>query len=73
LQQGEVGDTDVQPLALAVDPSGKFLYCMNFGSPAGNGTIDLFSIDLSTGFLTHVDRTVTATDPGGLLVVGQPQ
>ena len=53
LPYGEAADPGASPSALAVDISGKYLYCL-FTPSTGSGFIAVYSIDLSTGFLTLV-------------------
>jgi 6-phosphogluconolactonase len=53
-----------QPLALIVDPSGKFLYASNHSDFSGGGQISVFSIDGTTGGLSPL--------PGSPFVFAQP-
>jgi len=69
MTQHQVANTDPSPVALAVDVSGQYLYCVNLGT-SDSGTIDIFSIDLSTGFLTSVGSVGNQTAPGGLALTG---
>jgi 6-phosphogluconolactonase len=62
-----------QPLALAVDPAGKFLYASNHSDFSGGGQISVFSIDPTTGGLSPVGGspfafTQTNSEPWGLAV-----
>jgi 6-phosphogluconolactonase len=46
-----------------VHPSGKFVYCQNFGSP--NGTISAYSINQTTGTLTQIAGSPFSSPPYG--------
>ena len=71
MSHGEVADPGPMPSGLAVDISGKFLYCEYMVSP-GAGNIAIYSIDLSTGFLTFVN-TVNVPDAAGFTTTGTVQ
>ena len=53
LSSGLIPIDNNQPLWLAVDPSGKFLYAADHSDPSG-GEISVFAIDSTTGGLTQV-------------------
>jgi 6-phosphogluconolactonase (cycloisomerase 2 family) len=58
LPSGAVANTGTTPVALAVDVSGQFLYCVNSGS----NDISMYKINLADGSLTPVG---TGTVPTG--------
>ncbi len=69
---GEAADTGTTPVALAIDISGKYLYCVNSGS----SDINIFSISLADGSLTPVgSATVPAggSAPTGIVATGTVQ
>jgi 6-phosphogluconolactonase (cycloisomerase 2 family) len=72
LSGGAVADTGTSPMALAVDISGKYLYCVNAGT-SGTGSINTYSINLANGSLTAVGAPVTVTLPGGITTIGTVQ
>jgi 6-phosphogluconolactonase (cycloisomerase 2 family) len=64
-----VASTGTGPVALAVDISGQFLYCVNSGS----NDISIFKINLTNGTLTQVGTTTVptgGTTPAGLATAG---
>jgi len=70
LPDGGVANTGNSPTALVVDISGQYLYCVNVNAgTAGAGSIGIYSINLSNGFLTAVG-TVNVTYPGGITTIG---
>jgi 6-phosphogluconolactonase (cycloisomerase 2 family) len=71
LSHGEAADPGPLPSALAVDISGKYLYCVYTVSP-GAGNIAIYSINLTTGFLTLVN-TVSVPYAAGLTTTGTVQ
>ncbi|MBI3802130.1 MAG: beta-propeller fold lactonase family protein [Nitrospirae bacterium] len=63
------------PYGLAADPSGRFLYAVNFGSPSQASTVSMYTIDPATGLLTATGEVNTgmgpysvAVDPAGKFV-----
>ena len=60
----EVADTGTSPVALAVDISGQYLYCVNSGS----NDINIYEINLADGSLTPVGTGTVPT--GGATPVG---
>lgn len=60
------------PSALAVDISGKYLYCL-YTPTTGSGSIAVYSIDLSTGFLTLVQTVANVPFAAGLTTTGTVQ
>jgi len=53
----EVADTGTTPVALAVDISGQYLYCVNSGS----SDINIYKINLADGTLTAVGAATVST------------
>jgi 6-phosphogluconolactonase len=72
LTNGAVAVAGTLPRALAVDISGQYLYCVNQGT-SGAGSINIYSINLSNGFLTPVGTAVPVTSPGGFTTTGTVQ
>jgi len=64
LSGGAVANTGTSPVALAVDISGQFLYCVNSGS----NDINIYTINLADGSLTPVGTSTVPT--GGTTPVG---
>jgi 6-phosphogluconolactonase (cycloisomerase 2 family) len=52
---GDLNASATQPQALAIDPSGKFLYVANYA----DDTVSTFSLDPTTGLLTFVTQVST--------------
>jgi 6-phosphogluconolactonase (cycloisomerase 2 family) len=68
----EVADTGTTPVALAVDISGQYLYCLNSGS----NDINIYKINLADGTLTAVGTGTVptgGTTPTMLVVTGTLQ
>jgi 6-phosphogluconolactonase (cycloisomerase 2 family) len=68
----QVADTGTTPVALAVDISGQYLYCLNSGS----NDINIFKINLADGTLTAVGTGTVptgGTTPTMLVVTGTLQ
>ena len=68
----EVADTGTTPVALAVDISGQYLYCLNSGS----NDINIYKINLADGTLTAVGTGTVTTGgitPAMLVVTGTLQ
>jgi 6-phosphogluconolactonase len=64
-----VASTGTGPVALAVDISGQYLYCVN----AGSNDITIFKINLTNGTLTQVGTATVptgGTTPAGIAVTG---
>jgi 6-phosphogluconolactonase (cycloisomerase 2 family) len=64
-----VASTGTGPVALAVDISGQYLYCVNSGS----NDISIFKINLTNGTLTQVGTTTVptgGTTPAGIATTG---
>jgi 6-phosphogluconolactonase len=64
-----VASTGTGPVALAVDISGQYLYCVN----AGSNDITIFKINLTNGTLTQVGTATVptgGTTPAGISVTG---
>lgn len=64
-----VASTGTGPVALAVDISGQYLYCVNSGS----NDIGIFKINLNDGSLTQVGTTTVptgGTTPAGIALTG---
>lgn len=59
-----LGNAASQPLALAMDPAGAFLYVMNVGS----SNISVFSVDSGSGKLTALTGTAALVGVGGTLL-----
>jgi 6-phosphogluconolactonase len=57
------------PVALAVDPSGQFLYVADQLGGAGIGSISTFSIDQTTGMLAQVGSAITESFTPKAIVV----
>jgi DNA-binding beta-propeller fold protein YncE len=58
------------PVAVAADPSGKFVYVVNGG--AGDGGVWVYAIDSASGTLTQVGSSVLAgQESTSLAIVGQ--
>jgi 6-phosphogluconolactonase (cycloisomerase 2 family) len=70
--QGWVAAPGPSPSALAVDISGQYLYCVTTPTP-GSGTISIYSINLSTGFLTLVNTVPNVPYAAGLTTTGTVQ
>jgi 6-phosphogluconolactonase (cycloisomerase 2 family) len=70
--KGEVADPGPSPSALAVDISGKYLYCV-FTPSTGSGSIAVYSIDLNTGFLTPVETVTNIPYAAGFTLTGTTQ
>ena len=65
----QVADTGTTPVALAVDISGQYLYCVNSGS----SDINIYKINLADGTLTPVGTaavTTGGTSPAGIALTG---
>jgi 6-phosphogluconolactonase (cycloisomerase 2 family) len=60
--------TGLNPLAMAIDSNGKFVFTANQGS----NSISVFSVDGSTGLLTEITGSpfATAAGPSGLAITG---
>jgi 6-phosphogluconolactonase len=71
LSDAEVADPGPLP-TIAVDISGKYLYCVYSQSP-GAGAINVYSIDLNTGFLTSVGNVPYVQFAGGFTTTGTVQ
>jgi 6-phosphogluconolactonase (cycloisomerase 2 family) len=52
------------PRSLAIDPTGRFVYTVNFNS----ASVSQYSINQNTGALTYVGAVVTGTGPSGLAI-----
>jgi 6-phosphogluconolactonase (cycloisomerase 2 family) len=64
-----VASSGTGPVALAVDISGQYLYCVN----AGSNDITIFKINLTNGTLTQVGTATVptgGTTPAGIAVTG---
>ena len=64
-----VASTGTGPVALAVDISGQYLYCVNSGS----NDISIFKIGLTDGTLTPVGTATVptgGTTPAGIALTG---
>jgi len=72
LSDGEVADPGPLPGELAVDISGKYLYCVTTPT-AGSGTINIYSIDPSTGLLTSVGSVTNVPFAAGFALTGSVQ
>jgi 6-phosphogluconolactonase (cycloisomerase 2 family) len=72
LPDGEVADPGAAPGELAVDISGKYLYCVTTPT-AGSGTINIYSIDSSTGLLTSVGSVTNVPFAAGFALTGTVQ
>lgn len=57
-------ETNSNPFAVRVDPTGRFLYVLNYNSK----TISLFTIDPFRGFVRFVNSQRTGNNPKGLYV-----
>ena len=73
MSNGQVANTDPSPTGLAVDISGKFLYCVNAGATAQTASIDIFAIDLTTGLLTPVATVPDVAFAAGFTTTGTLQ
>ena len=65
--EGSPFPTGIQPYAVAVDPSGRFVYVLNYACASGcaaSGTISAFAIDNTTGALTPVPGSPFPTGDG---------
>jgi 6-phosphogluconolactonase (cycloisomerase 2 family) len=68
----EVADTGNTPVALAVDVSGQYLYCVN----SGGNDIGIYKISLSDGTLTQIGTIAVptgGTTPLGIALTGTLQ
>jgi DNA-binding beta-propeller fold protein YncE len=72
LPNGEVAEVEGMPSGMAVDISGKYLYCVYSQSP-GSGAVAAYSIDLSTGFLTPVTGAPYVPFAAGITTTGTVQ
>jgi 6-phosphogluconolactonase (cycloisomerase 2 family) len=70
MSNGQAANTDPSPTGLAVDISGKFLYCVSAGATAQTASIDIFSIDLTTGLLTPVATVPNVAFAAGFTTTG---
>jgi 6-phosphogluconolactonase (cycloisomerase 2 family) len=70
MSNGQAANTDPSPTGLAVDISGKFLYCVSAGATAQTASIDIFSIDLTTGLLTPVATVPNVAFAAGCTTTG---
>ena len=69
---GSVASGGSAPIALAVDPGGRFAYVANLiagGGDVGGGGIAAFSIDAATGALTPVSSPVAAGEGPRTVIV----
>ena len=69
---GEAADPGPLPGELAVDISGKYLYCVTTPT-AGSGTISIYKIDPSTGLLTSVGAVTNVPFAAGFTTTGTLQ
>jgi 6-phosphogluconolactonase (cycloisomerase 2 family) len=72
MPNSEVADTDSTPVALAVDASGQYLYCVN----SGGNDINIYKINLADGTLTPVGTAAVPTGgtaPAGIALTGTRQ
>ncbi len=72
MTDSEVADPGPNPGELAVDISGKYLYCVTTPT-AGSGTINIYSIDPGTGLLTSVGAVTNVTFAAGFALTGTVQ
>lgn len=70
MSNGQVANTDPSPTGLAVDISGKFLYCVSAGASPQTSSIDIFSIDSTTGLLTPVATVNNVAFAAGFTTTG---
>lgn len=62
----------IQPLAVVVHPSGRFLFSANSGGPSLAGTISAFTIDSATGALAAVPGSPFATGDPAMAIAVDP-
>ncbi|NBV84016.1 hypothetical protein EBR57_07850 [bacterium] len=55
--------TGTNPLGVACDPTGKFVYVTNSYNGAGGNTVQAYTINASTGALTSVGTVATGSTP----------
>jgi 6-phosphogluconolactonase (cycloisomerase 2 family)/uncharacterized protein YjdB len=72
MTDSEVADPGLSPGELAVDISGKYLYCVTTPT-AGSGTISIYSIDPSTGLLTSIGAVTNVPFAAGFTLTGTMQ